>query len=139
MNSTFGLKNMPDLDLRTTLLKDKLALLSAVGSIASIFGLGIVLVDKAVSATSLDPQSAAWRFIFFFIALFSGAGSSLIYISLGESRNQEARLQPPSESTCRNFSLCPWTLIDGGLYRWHFRCTVLETLAQGCCALIQDA
>jgi hypothetical protein len=68
---------MPDLDLRTTLLKDKLALLSAVGSIASIFGLGIVLVDKAVSATSLDPQSAAWRFIFFFIALFSAAGSAL--------------------------------------------------------------
>jgi hypothetical protein len=68
---------MPDLDLRTTLLKDKLALLSAIGSIASILGLGIVLVDKAVSATSLDPQSAAWRFIFFFTALFSAAGSAL--------------------------------------------------------------
>jgi uncharacterized membrane protein YidH (DUF202 family) len=68
---------MPDLDLRTTLLKDKLALLSAIGSIASIFALGIVLVDKAVSATSLDPQSAAWRFIFFFIALFGVAGSAL--------------------------------------------------------------
>jgi len=62
-------------DYLQKLKKDKLSLLSACGSIASIIALTIVLLDKTMINSKLGPQTESWRFILFVIALVGTAGA----------------------------------------------------------------
>ena len=57
--------------------RNKLSLLSACGSLASLTALAIVLLDRVASRERVDPQMAAWRLIFLIMSLFAIAGFGL--------------------------------------------------------------
>jgi hypothetical protein len=52
-------------------------MLSACGSVASLVALVIVLVDKASTAASIDPQMLIWRVGLAFMALMA-AGATIV-------------------------------------------------------------
>ena len=56
----------------------RLAFLAAIGSVASISALIIVLLDKVADSAGIDPQLTGWRFIFILISLL-GLSSTVIY------------------------------------------------------------
>jgi len=68
---------MPLFDSVTRLREDKIALVSTIGSIASIVALALVLLEKATVGGPSDPQLAAWRIVLFVVALIAGAGAFL--------------------------------------------------------------
>jgi hypothetical protein len=61
--------------------KDKVLLLSLVGSLASVAALAITLLDKVALNQQLMPQLAAWRVIFLLVS-FLCIGSTLVFTYL---------------------------------------------------------
>lgn len=58
--------------------KDKVLLLSVIGSVASIAALAIALLDKIAANQNLEPQLASWRAVLFLICLMC-IGSTFVF------------------------------------------------------------
>jgi H+/Cl- antiporter ClcA len=56
---------------------DRIALISVLGSFASIVALTIVLLDKGAQSSDVSPEYLAWRIIGFAISLAGSVGFSL--------------------------------------------------------------
>jgi hypothetical protein len=57
--------------------KDKIGALSAVGSLASIVALAIVVLEKTSSTLNLSPSQTAWRLIFIVLSFFGIVASCI--------------------------------------------------------------
>jgi hypothetical protein len=70
------------MDFWTELKSNRVQALSAIGSVASIVALGIVLLDKIAANEELPSQMASWRVVFFLVSFLGLVTAVLAFSNL---------------------------------------------------------